>query len=273
MDEGRQGLGGEDGQDAPVSPLIDGAAGGSNAPTPHPRTPQDTRPSTRRSPVLVILRVLVAVLAVVAVLATGAGWVTLNWFRHSANTTDVLSELDQQPGAPPADDGADDILLIGDDSRTDAQGNPLPEDVLKALRTTANPGVNTDTIILLRIPKHGGKAYAISIPRDTYVSIPGIGYNKINAAFELTRVKAAHQLRANGVTDARTISQRSQRAGRKALVSTVQKLTGARVDHYAEINLYGFYLLSRAIGGVDVCLRAPAHDKDSGADFPSGPQT
>src|SRR5262249_55503987 len=128
--------------------------------------------------------------------------------------------------------------------------------VLAKLRTEFDAGVNTDTIMVLRLPKNGGKAYAVSIPRDTYVSIPGYQDDKINSAY--------------GVIKART---GSTVAGQKALIETVQNLTGVHVDHYVEVNLYGFYLLSKAIGGVPVCLLHSTSDPDSGADFRRGVQT
>jgi LCP family protein required for cell wall assembly len=127
--------------------------------------------------------------------------------------------------------------------------------VLSSLRTQFDAGLNTDTIILLRLPRNGGKAYAVSIPRDTYVPIPGYQDDKINAAY--------------GVLKSRT---GKTEAGEKALIQTVQNLTGVHVDHYAEVNLYGFYLLSRAVGGVQVCLRRGTSDPDSGADFHAGVQ-
>ncbi|NIB30725.1 hypothetical protein HBB16_01635 [Pseudonocardia sp. MCCB 268] len=69
------------------------------------------------------------------------------------------------------------------------------------------------------------------------------------------------------------MDQESSQAGRQALIGAVQDLTGLGIDHYAEVNLLGFYNLTRAIGGVEVCLKAPARDAFSGADFPAGPQT
>ena len=60
------------------------------------------------------------------------------------------------------------------DSRTDAQGNPLPAEVLVQLHSGPDTGViNSDTIILLHVPADGGAAVAFSIPRDSYVDIPG----------------------------------------------------------------------------------------------------
>jgi hypothetical protein len=56
------------------------------------------------------------------------------------------------------------------------------------------------------------------------------------------------------------------------VIETVQNLTGATIDHYAEVNLLGFYDITNAIGGIDVCLNAPVKDKYSGANFPAGQQ-
>ena len=88
--------------------------------------------------------------------------------------------------SPPVDDGANVILLVGTDSRTDLQGNPLPTSVLTRLRTQWDAGLNTDTLIVLRIPNNGAPAYAISIPRDSYVSVPELGMTKVNGADGLT---------------------------------------------------------------------------------------
>jgi LCP family protein required for cell wall assembly len=216
-------------------------------------------------------RVLVARASISALVAAGLARDTVETVRENVPTTDVLSE-EVQRTAPPADDGANDILIVGSDTRTDAQGNPLPAAVLRQLRTEAADGVNTDTIILLRIPKDGSKGYAISIPRDTYVSIPGYRDDKINAAYGATKYLKSQQMVAQGVKDRAAIERESDTVGRSALAQSVQNLTGVRVDHYAEVNLYGFYLLTEAIGGVTVCLNHSTSDPNSGANFRKGVQ-
>ncbi|MFD1150222.1 LCP family protein [Saccharothrix hoggarensis] len=222
---------------------------------------------------LLIGRTLVVLLSAAVLVLSGYGWATLKRVEESVNTTDVLIELSDVPNAPPVDDGATDILLVGSDSRTDAQGRPLPEHVLRQLRTEATDTLNTDTIIVMRVPRNGGRAQAVSIPRDTYVTIPDHGDEKINSAYGLTKFFTMQRLQAEGVTDLTERSQQGDQAGRRALVQVVQDLTGVRVDHYAEINLYGFYLLTEVIGGVDVCLRQATSDPDSGADFRAGVQS
>jgi LCP family protein required for cell wall assembly len=206
------------------------------------------------------------VLSVVVVGATGAAWSLYHDVTSGMTTTNVIT------GG--SSGGDQNILLVGVDSRTDAQGNPLPRQVLEQLRSGAESGVlNSDTIILVHVPADGGSATAFSIPRDSYVSIPGYRRDKINAAYPATKALASERLAAEGVTDPKELDRESSQAGRSALIQTVQDLTGLTVDHYAEVNLLGFYNLTNAIGGVDVCLKAPANDPLSGANFAAGPQT
>ncbi|MGH3930289.1 MAG: LCP family protein [Pseudonocardiaceae bacterium] len=215
-------------------------------------------------------RVLVALLSATVLLATGVGWATVGSLKQDLNSTDVLS-----PSASDGsdNDGATDILLVGNDSRTDAAGNVLPAEVLAALRTEQSEGTNTDTIIVVRIPDNGKSAHAVSIPRDTFVAIPAENRSdKINSVYGTRQVQAARQLRESGVTDDAQIERDSAQVGRRTLVGTVEQLTGIRIDHYAEVNLYGFFLLTQAIGGVEVCLNAATSDPGSGANFPAGRQ-
>ena len=89
----------------------------------------------------------------------------------------------------------------------------------------------------------------------------------------LAKGAAAARLRAQGVTDRAQIENASTNAGRRAIRDVVERFTGVRIDHYAEVNLLSFYEITKAIGGVDVCLRANTVDPDSGANFRQGHQT
>ena len=197
---------------------------------------------------------------------TGLAWGLYRDVTAGITTTDIIS-------AGWGGDGQN-ILLVGVDSRTDAQGDPLPDAVLAQLHSGPDTGViNSDTIMLLHVPADGGAAVAFSIPRDSYVHIRGHGRDKINAAYPGVKAATAERLVAEGESDPRRVETASAEAGRRALVETVEGLTGRTVDHYAEVNLYGFHLLTTTIGGVDVCLTAPVNDPLSGARFPAGPQT
>ena len=258
--------------------LTHGGTGATRRPSPVPRRPppeaeprpQAAAPNRTARATRGFGRVVLALLSMVALVGTGYAYATLDGFQDNVNTTDALL---QSGPAPPKDDGAIDILLVGTDARTDMQGNPLPLEVLKALRTEETQGVHTDTLIVLRLPKNGGKPSGVSIPRDAWVDVPAGGQNKVNSAFGTAKESAVERLRADGVTDGAEVERESDQAGRKALVKTVQDLTQVRIDHYAEVSLLGFYLLTEALGGVEVCLNDATEDKDSGADFRAGPQT
>ncbi|GAA4549056.1 LCP family protein [Amycolatopsis samaneae] len=250
-------------------------------PTPFPRAepvPESSiepvvAPARRGRAARLTRRIALGLVSLLALGATAYGYATMGRLQRNVPTTDALSKA-EDPAAPPADDGATDILLVGSDARTDAQGNPLPLRVLQELRTEAASGsVNTDTIMIVRIPKNGGKATGISIPRDTWVDIPGRGKGKINSAYGVAKTRFAADERARGERDQAKIERDSDTEGRRVLVQTVQDLTQLRVDHYAEVNLLGFYLLTEALGGVKVCLNHATEDKDSGANFRRGVQT
>jgi LCP family protein required for cell wall assembly len=207
----------------------------------------------------------VAASALVLVL-NGTAWGLYRDVTGGIVTTDVIRS---------SSSGPQDILLVGVDSRTDARGNPLPPEVLEQLRTGGdNPSVlNSDTIILLHVPEGGGAAVAFSIPRDAYVDIPGYRPDKINAAYPAVQALTAERLVGEGVRDRAQIDAEAAKAGRTALIAAVERLTGVTVDHYAEINLLGFHNLTKAVGGVEVCLNNAVDEPLSGARFPAGPST
>src|SRR5699024_12285860 len=73
-------------------------------------------------------------------------------------------------------------------------------------------------------------------------------------------------------TDLRKAAAEATQAGRQVMISSVADLTGVTVDHFAEVGLLGFVLLTDAVGGVDVCLNEPVDEPMSGARFDAGPQ-
>ncbi|CBH49366.1 LytR family transcriptional regulator [Rhodococcus hoagii] len=211
------------------------------------------------------IQIAVAVVAVLVLVITGFAWRSVDSLRSNLATIGGL-------GLGGAKDGAVDILLVGTDSRTDAHGNPLSQAELDSLRAGEEVASNTDTIILVRVPNDGSSATAISIPRDAYVDVPGLGKSKINAAYGATKEAERQKLIEDGESE-KTAENESSQAGREALIKSVANLTGVTVDHYAEIGLLGFVLLTDAVGGVDVCLNAAVDEPLSGAKFPAGEQT
>jgi LCP family protein required for cell wall assembly len=198
---------------------------------------------------------------------TGYAWAAMQGLVNGLTTADVISA--DQPA-----DGARDILLVGMDSRTDAQGNPLSDQLLAELRAGISDGEeNTDTLIMVHIPNDGSRAVAISLPRDSYVNIPGFGKHKINSAYARAKAAERKKLQDSGDTDAKDVDVKSSQAGAKTLITTVEQLTGSSIDNYASINLLGFSDITKAIGGVDVCLKDNVDDPYSGAKFTKGKHT
>ena len=214
-------------------------------------------------------RTLLAVVSVLVLGLTWYGWSTVTKLTSGLTTADVIDPAAKSVSGP------QNILLVGLDSRTDAQGNPLPQALLNQLHAGASSdgGDNTDTIIVIHIPAGGGRAVAFSLPRDSYVDIAGgNGMHKINSAYTFGQNAAGRQLRAQGVTGAALAKQEAQ-AGAKNAIATIEQFTGLQINHFASVNLVGFYDISQAIGGVQVCLKAPVHDSFSGANFPAGVQS
>ena len=168
------------------------------------------------------------------------------------------------------------ILLLGLDSRRDNNGNNLPRALLDLMHvgsSSAVGGYNTNTMILIHIPANGKSAVAISIPRDDYVSVAGWGMQKIKEAYGLAKYNSENALIKKGVPNPAREHQ-SRDAGRAATISTITALLGVPIDHFAEVNLVGFYDLATALGGIQVCLNRAVNDAQySGAIFPAGIQT
>ena len=235
------------------------------------------------------LKVFIALLSVLTLLITALGYWTVGRVGSSLASAGNLglSETSQGSGNQ-APDGAVDILLVGSDSRTDAHGNELSREELDHLNAGEFGGEdNTDTMMLIRVPNDGSQATAISLPRDTYVHDDEFGNMKLNAVY--SEHKAAYQqglsadtagVQGQGAEEEQASpnldvdqERAAMAAGRAGLISAVADLTGIEVDHYAEVGLLGFVLLTDAVGGVDVCLKEPVDDPMSGAQFPAGVST
>jgi len=235
-----------------------------------PAPPRRQAPPPRRSSFRGA-KVALTVVSLLVMGLTGYAWAAMQGLVNGLNYANVIS--DEAGGDKPAD-GARDILLVGLDSRTDAQGNPLPQDVLDELRAGESDGeLNTDSLIFVHIPNDGSKAVAISLPRDAYVDIPGYGKHKINSAYARAMLAARKDLQKQGVTDPKELDVQANQAGAKELISTVEALTGSHIDNYAAVNLLGFSEITKAVGGVDVCLNNDVKDQYSGANFTKGQHT
>ena len=205
---------------------------GETPPSPSNRSPQprpaEIRPATPRagrpSKAVYRRRRRLALIGFILVIALAWPIGLLIWANGRIQHTDALSTAPPTPGTT--------YLLAGSDSRADG-----------AIEDTTTAGQRTDTIMLLTAPGNG-TASLISLPRDTYVDIPGHGPAKLNAAFSY--------------------------GGAPLLVQTVERLTNITVDHYVEIGMGGVQEIVNAVGGVNLCWDADVDDVDSGMIWTAG---
>jgi LCP family protein required for cell wall assembly len=176
-------------------------------------------------------RLGVALLVVLALLLGLAVWVDLRLQR-----VDALTDYADRPAATP---GAD-WLVVGSDSR-----EGLSAEQRRRLGTGQAAGRRADTMMLLHIPRSGPPTL-VSLPRDSYVPIPGRGRNKLNAAYAF--------------------------GGPRLLAQTVEQVTGIRIDHYMEIGFDGFASVVDAVGGVRICVREPINDPNAALKLKAGCQ-
>jgi LCP family protein required for cell wall assembly len=133
-------------------------------------------------------------------------------------------------------------LITGSDSRA---GLTRQEENQLALGHDITGG-RSDTIMLLHLPANGTRPTLVSLPRDSYVPIPGNGWNKLNAAYAI--------------------------GGPKLLIETMQNVTGLPINHYMGIGFGGLVQVVNDVGGVQMCLKAPMKDPLAGLNLKAGCQ-
>ena len=178
-------------------------------------------------------RAVVLVVAVLLVLLLGL----LLWMDTRLNRVDALADYAGRPGATPGTDW----LVVGSDSR-----EGLNSQQRQRLATGEASGRRADTMMLLHLPRGGGSPTLVSLPRDSFVPIPGHNSNKLNAAYAF--------------------------GGPKLLVRTVEGATGIRIDHYMEVGFDGFASTVDAVGGVRICVDQAMRDPKAGLNLPAGCQ-
>ena len=142
------------------------------------------------------------------------------------------------------------LLLVGTDDRS-----RLTDEEVAKYSTGRTESTLTDTIMVLHIPPSdapaGTPVSLVSIPRDSWVDIPGYGMDKINAAFGL----------GGGGAE-----------GTSLLAETVTAVTGMPIHHTLVVDFASFARITEAIGPVEVCLKEPTSDPATGLALPAGPQ-
>ncbi|TDC99666.1 LytR family transcriptional regulator [Nonomuraea deserti] len=152
----------------------------------------------------------------------------------------------------PVDTGALNVLLVGSDTRA-GEGNAKYGQ--KAARQADGGGKRTDTIILLHISPDRDQARLISFPRDSMVQIP----------------KCKNETTKQEMPPRRDMINSAYNSGGVACtISTLETLTGIRVNHFVEVDFSGFKNIVDALGGIEICLKSGVNDKYSKLVLPPG---
>jgi LCP family protein required for cell wall assembly len=175
--------------------------------------------------------VICGLLSSLVLLSAGAAWGLASYVNAAIGRIDA--------GTAGGDSGPLNILLAGVDVRAG-----LTPRQLRVLHVGYADGANSDTLMVIHIAADRASVTVVSLPRDSWVPIPGYGYNKINAAFGL--------------------------GGPRLMVATVEQATGLTINDVIEVNFLGFVKVIDALGGVNICLPYAVDDPYSGLDLSAG---
>ena len=167
---------------------------------------------------------------------------------HAASS---LNKMPASANVALADTAGTNWLLVGSDSR-----EGLTEAERKELHTGQDEGSQrTDTIMVIHVDD-SGKPTLVSLPRDSYVTIP------------------AHiALDGSSIEDRKNkINTAYGKGGAPLLVETVERNTGLHIDHYMQVGFKGIRDITDAVGGVNMCVAADVTDKNSGLNLLAGCQ-
>ena len=198
------------------------------------RPPSSRRAVRRRRDARARRRSLIISGALSALVLAGSGavWALPNYAAGRVGAVDA-GTVEAEPR------GALNILLVGVDKRDN-----LTRRQQNLLHLGRDIGERTDTMMLIHLSEDHKRITVVSIPRDSWVTIPGKGEHKINSAYQF--------------------------GGPKLTVQTVRQLTGLPIHHYVEVNVLGFIEVVDAVGGVEVCTPVPINDTKTKFNLPAG---
>ena len=142
------------------------------------------------------------------------------------------------------------LLVLGSDTRSSSEDCKLGGACASASATAAHGSEatgNADVEMLVHLSADRSHAQIVSIPRDTVVDIPGCTDPSTG------REQPARRERINS----------SFNAGPDCTVAAVHQLTGLPISHFAVIDFAGVVRMSKAVGGVDVCVDDDVYDNYS----------
>jgi LCP family protein required for cell wall assembly len=187
-----------------------------------------SREARRKRALLTVCGVMSALILAVS----GSAWALTGYINGHIKRVDAGTANSDSTGPL-------NILVAGVDPRT---GLTHHQEVV--LHVGSDVSSNSDTLMLAHVSADRSRVTVVSIPRDSWVSIPGHGMSKINAAYGY--------------------------GGARLMVQTVEQATGLTINDYVEVDFLGFVKVIDALGGVNICLPQAVDDAYSGLSLSAG---
>ncbi|MFF3517496.1 LCP family protein [Streptomyces sp. NPDC002573] len=178
--------------------------------------------------------------SLLVLITAGLGWIYLSL----TGNIDIFNGDGLSNNRPRAAGGGENVLVIGSDGRVngnDALGGGNKDDVGRS-----------DTAFLLHIYADHRHALAVSIPRDTLVTIPPCQLPDGSWT----------QPQANTMFNAAYSVGQTAKGNPACTQNTVEQLTGLRMDHTVVVDFKGFARMTEVVGGVTVCVPQDVYQKD-----------
>lgn len=102
----------------------------------------------------------------------------------------------------------------------------------------------TDSIMIISVDPKAKTAVLLSIPRDTWVNVPGFGYSKINATYQDGQQEKFSE---DGYAD----------GGMGLLEKVVSQNFGVKPNYYALVNYSAVRNAVNAVGGIKLTIKSP----------------
>jgi LCP family protein required for cell wall assembly len=213
----------------------------------------------RRRPALLAARSAAVLIAVSTLAVTGAAWQWQSAKNSLLNTIAALDPNSSDIRDRNAQNGDENFLIIGVDSRIGANGE------IGAGDTSIAEGARSDTIMLVNIPANRSRVVAVSFPRD-------LGITPINCQAwdpETGRYGPVYDRNTGEWSDNERLTTSKLNSayalgGPKCLVKAIQKISGLAINRFMAVDFAGFSAMVDALGGVEVCTTTPLEDTELG---------
>lgn len=222
------------------------------------RAPQP-HPVRRRRPALLAARSAAVLIAVSALAVTGAAWQWQSAKNKLLNTIVALDPNSSDIRDPGAQNGDENFLIIGVDSRIGANGE------MGAGDTSVAEGARSDTIMLVNIPANRKRVVAVSFPRDLAIAPMNCqAWDPETGKYGPVYDKTNDEWSDNERLTTSKLNSAYALGGPKCLVKVIQKISGLAINRFMAVDFAGFSAMVDALGGVEVCSTTPLEDAELG---------